>query len=209
MKKWLILVYLIMVTIVFFNKEILLEWIHESDLSRLPIMFVLSTFIATFPVVPFTLFAGIMGAKYGFLIGLIINWWGGVSASVLYFLAARYLFSDFFKKYIQRFRGIHKFNTMIEKNAFIAILFARLVPIIPPPVVNIYSGLTKISFLTYFTASALGKIPPMFIFAYGGDQILSSWQNLLAGISVYVLFLLIVFLIYRIWVRNKTKRRFV
>ncbi|WP_221566575.1 TVP38/TMEM64 family protein [Alkalihalobacillus sp. TS-13] len=210
MKKWWILVvYLIVVIIVYLNKEFLWEWIQDSDLTDLPYMFLLSAFIATVPVVPFTVFAGLMGVKYGTFTGLLINWWGGVTASIIYFLLARHMFAGFFGNYIKQFRGIHRFNYMIEKNAFIAILFSRLVPVIPPPVVNIYSGLTKISFWIYLSASAIGKLPPMFIFAYGGDHIFSSWRYTVAGLSAYVLFLFIVFLIYRVWVRNKTKRRLV
>jgi uncharacterized membrane protein YdjX (TVP38/TMEM64 family) len=210
MKKWfIVVVYLIVVTIAFLNKEFLMKWIEDSDPSYLPLMFVLSTFFATVPVVPFTLFAGIMGAKYGILMGLLINWTGGLSASVIYFLLARYMFSNFFKKYIKQYRGINKFNSMIEKNAFFAIFFARMVPIIPPPVINVYSGLTKISFLTYFSASAIGKIPPMFIYAFAGDQIFLSFQNFLFGITTYILFLLIIFLTYRTWSRSKSKRNLV
>lgn len=210
MKKWLIIViYLIVITISFFNREFLMNWIENSDPSYLPFMFLLSTFFATVPVVPFALFAGIMGAKYGVLIGLLINWLGGLSASVIYFLLSRYMFADFLKKYIKQYKGINKFNSMIEKNAFFAILFARMVPIIPPPVVNIYSGLAKISFLTYFSASAIGKIPPMFIYAYGGVQIFLSFHNFLFGISAYFVFLLIIFLIYRTWLRSKSKRSLV
>ncbi len=180
-----------------------MSWIKESDTSKLPIMFLLSSFFATIPVVPYTLFAGIMGAKYGIWIGLLINWWGGVTASLIYFLSSRYLFADYFRTYIQKFDGIHKFNGLIEKNAFITILFARMVPIVPPPVVNIYSGLTKMSFLVYLTASAIGKVPPMFMFAFGGSQLFSSIHNLVIGLLSYLLFLLVVYLIYRIWTRNK------
>lgn len=153
MKKWLILViYLIVITIRFFNREFFMNWIENSYPSYLPLMFLLSTFFATVPVVPFALFAGIVGAKYGVLIGLLINWLGGLSVYVIYFLLARYMFADFLKKYIKQYKGINKFNSMIEKNAFFSIFFTRLVPIIPPPVINIYSGFAKISFLTYFSS---------------------------------------------------------
>jgi uncharacterized membrane protein YdjX (TVP38/TMEM64 family) len=210
MKKWLIFViYLIVVTITFLNREFLINWIEDSDVTYLPLMFLLSIFFSTVPVVPFILFAGIMGAKYGILLGMLINWVGGVSAFIIYFLLARYIFANFFKTYSKKYRGIKKFNSMIEKNAFLAIFFARIVLVIPPPIINIYSGLTKMSFLTYFSASAIGILPLMFIYAYGGDQILSSFQNFLFGIIVYFLFLFIIFLIYRNWTRRNSKRSLV
>jgi diketogulonate reductase-like aldo/keto reductase len=69
---------------------------------------------------------------------------------------------------------------MSERNIFFAILFSRMIPIIPPPVINIYSGLMKISFRTYFSASFFGMIPPMFMYAYGVEQVFSSLQNLIS-----------------------------
>jgi uncharacterized membrane protein YdjX (TVP38/TMEM64 family) len=198
-----------MITIGYVYREFLMNWIEDADFTYLLLMFLLSIFIATVPVVPFTLFAGIMGAKYGILIGLLINWIGEVFASIIYFLLARYMFTDFFQKYIKRYRGIKKFNAMVEKNAFFAILLARIVLVIPPSFISIFSGLTKMPFLTYFLASVMGNLPPMFIYAYGGDQIFSSVQNFLLGIIVYFLFLLITFLIYRIWSKRNSKRSLV
>jgi uncharacterized membrane protein YdjX (TVP38/TMEM64 family) len=200
MRKWWILIgYMFLLIIVLIYKDFLLSWIEKGDHANLPIMFLLSTLIASIPIIPFTLFAGLMGAKYGVMMGLVINWFGGVSAAVIYFLLARYFFGDFFKNYIKRYKGVQKFQILIEKNTFISILIGRMVPIIPPPVMNIYSGICKISFWTYFFATALGKVPPMFFIAYSGDQIFSSPHHLFIGIMVYLVFLLSILIIYKVW----------
>lgn len=198
MKKWVILLsYLAVLLIGFLNRDYIIEWIGNRDPSYLPAVFLLSALFATIPIIPFTIYAGLMGAKYGIVIGMAINWFGATSAAVFYFWLARYLMRDFFNRYIKRFEGVQKLNDMIEKNAFIAILIGRMVPIVPPPMMNIYPALNNIPFSTYFKASAIGKIPPMFIMAYGGAQIFSSMKNFLIGIFLYFLFVLCVFWVYR------------
>ncbi|WNS74921.1 VTT domain-containing protein [Bacillus sp. DTU_2020_1000418_1_SI_GHA_SEK_038] len=206
MKKWWVLsFYLVILIIGILNKDLIFAWIQKSDSNDLPIMFFLSVFLAAIPFIPFTLFAGVMGAKYGVLIGTLINWFGGTTAAILYFLLARIFFRSFFSDYIKRMKGIQRFQHMLEKNAFIAILLARLIAIFPPPVINIYTGVSKISFGTYLIATAFGLVPPMFMIAFSGEQIFSSILHLSIGIFVYLLFLLSIFLVYKFWFMQSSK----
>ncbi|PLR98753.1 TVP38/TMEM64 family protein [Bacillus sp. T33-2] len=203
MKKSLILIiYLATLAIGFLNKDAILPWIENSDPAHLPFMFLVSAALATIPIIPFTIFAGIMGAKYGVVLGFVINWFGSVVAAMIYFLLARFFFRKFFRKYLERFKGINHFHGMVEKNSFISILLARLIPIIPTPVINIYSGVMNVSFATFTAATAVGKLPPAFMVAYSGSQLFSSFQNLLTGLVAYALFLVLVLGIYRLWHRK-------
>lgn len=204
MKKWFIIFgYLLVIFIGFINREQILDWIQDNDNAQLPLMFLLSAVIATIPIIPFTLFSALMGAKLGVLTGSMINWFGTVVASAIYFLLARYLLTGFFNVYLRKFKGIDKFQRMIEKNAFIAIFFARTIPVIPPPVVNIYSGVTSVTFLTYISATAIGKIPPTLFVAYSGGKILSSLPQFLAGALCYLIFLSIIVLFYKTWFNRR------
>ncbi|WP_409300849.1 TVP38/TMEM64 family protein [Peribacillus sp. SCS-155] len=198
----IVLVYLLVFLFCFMNKDYILNWIQESDKSNLPLIFLLSVFIATIPVIPFTLYSGIVGAKYGLLLGSLINWFGTVTASAIYFFAARHLFSDYVTAYLKRFKRLDYFQQMIRKNAFIAILAARVIPIIPTPVVNIYSGIAGIPFSIYISATAIGKIPTTVFVAYSGSQILSSLNRFLLGAVIYLIFLFVIILVYRMWVRR-------
>ncbi|MFT4413819.1 TVP38/TMEM64 family protein [Fredinandcohnia humi] len=158
--------YGMIVLIAFLNREPLWEWLQNSDLSHLPYMFFLAVLFGVIPVIPFSVFAGLMGAKYGVLIGTAINWTGSVGASAIIFLIARYLFVDYFRHYVSRFTKIQRFDEIINQNAFVAVLFVRMIPIVPPPVVNVYSGLSSMLFKTYFVATAIGKVPATIIYAY-------------------------------------------
>jgi uncharacterized membrane protein YdjX (TVP38/TMEM64 family) len=205
-RKWLILLgYSIILIVGLINKDLILFWIQKSEPGKLPIMFFFSTLIASIPIIPFTLFAGLMGAKYGVTIGLLINWFGGVSAAIIYFYLSRYFFKDFFSNYLKGIKGIQKFQTRLEKNAMITILFSRMIAIIPSPVINIYSGISNIPFSNFFTATAIGMLPPMFILAFSGKQIFSSLHNLSLGIIFYLVFLLFILSIYKIWFIRQSK----
>ncbi|WP_077213469.1 TVP38/TMEM64 family protein [Bacillus dakarensis] len=200
MKKWLILIiYAAAILYGLKYKDFILDWIQSSETGNLHIHFVLSILTASIPVIPFTLFAGLMGAKYGVLMGTFINWIGGVFAAVLYFVLARTFLKNYFEVVINRMKGIQRFQFMLEKNAFIALLMVRMLPIVPPPVVNLYSGMGNIPLSTFFTATAIGQIPPMFLIAYSGHQIFTSLLHLILGISLYIVFTLSILFIYRAW----------
>ncbi len=196
-----IVIYLVILYFVYTNHKEILDWITESDSSLLPLMFLLSTLFGVIPVIPFSVFSGLMGSKYGLVIGASINWFGTVAASVIIYLLARYGFADYFTNYLKRFKGISKFNELITRNAFIAILFTRLIPIVPPPVVNVYSGLIKINLATYTIATIIGKLPGMVLYAFVGDRLFSSINDLIYGLVFYVLFLLMILLSYYLWTK--------
>ncbi|MEC5423567.1 VTT domain-containing protein [Virgibacillus sp. C22-A2] len=206
MKKIIMIgiIYGISIYIAFLYRDPLLNWLNQSDLSQLPFMFFLSIFFGVIPIVPFTVFAGVMGAKYGVWVGAIINWTGSVGAAAVFFVLARYFFVSQFQNYIVRFKKIKKFELIISKNAFIAILFSRMIPIIPPPAVNVYSGLSSMLFKTYILATALGQIPGMLVYAYLGNQLFVSPRSFAAGILFYLGFIIIILFIYRWWYKKKS-----
>lgn len=153
MKKgvFLAIIYGIVLITAFYFRDFLLHWLHESDVSHLPFMFFLSILFGLIPMIPFTVFAGTMGAKYGILLGSIINWFGSVGAVVIIFVLVRYLSVNNLQQYANRFKRLNKFNEMIARNAFFSVFIARIIHIIPPMVVHIYSVLSSMSFKTFFS----------------------------------------------------------
>lgn len=207
MKKWILLamIYIGFILIGFENKSFFLDWIHNSTPSQIPLMFLISTVLSIFPIIPFTLFAGVMGVKFGIFLGMAINWSGGVLAAILFFLFSRYSFQGKFTEKVKHYKKIDALNYMIEKNAFIAVLLTRLITIVPPIIVNVYSGLSRMSFKTYLIATGLGKIPSMFFFAYSGKQLFQSFEMFFIGLAVYLLFILVTLIVYKRWYKAKNK----
>lgn len=207
MKKGIlfIMIYGIILSIGFLYREPLFTWLNQGSLAQLPYMFFPAILFSVIPIIPFSVFAGLMGAKYGILVGATINWVGSVAASAIFFLLARYFFEEKFQGYISKYKGIKKFDHIISQNAFIAVLFSRMIPVVPPPVVNIYSGLSTMLFRTYFYATALGKVPGMIVYAFVGNQLFETNHRFFSGIIIYVGFLLVVLLLYRWWYKGKSK----
>lgn len=109
----------------------------------------------------------------GFLFGavsatVLVNI-GATTGATLAFLTARYLLRDTVER---------KFGTSLgplqegfAKNAFSYLLTLRLIPLFPFFVVNLVSGLTRVSVGTYVAATAIGIIPGSFVYAYAGRQL--------------------------------------
>ncbi|WP_456279308.1 TVP38/TMEM64 family protein [Bacillus sp. AK128] len=196
-------IYGIILYIAFLYREPLLVWLNHSDLSQLPLMFILAIALGIIPVIPYTVFAALMGAKYGTWIGSAINWIGTIGASAVFFILARYFFVHRFRRYLNKLTKIKKFDAIISRNPFVSVLFIRVIPFVPTPVVNIYLGLSAMTFKIFILATALAKIPGTIIFAYLGNQLMTSNHSLIVGICIYLLFILIVVFSYRRWYRTK------
>jgi uncharacterized membrane protein YdjX (TVP38/TMEM64 family) len=115
----------------------------------------------------------IMTLAGGFLFGsvwgtLYVNVGATVGATVA-FLVARYLLRDWVeRKFGSRLGAIQE---GFAKNAFSYLMTLRLIPLFPFFLVNMVSGLTRVSVGTYVAATSLGIIPGSFVFAYAGRQL--------------------------------------
>ena len=94
---------------------------------------------------------------------------GATTGATLAFVAARYVLRDSVE---QKFgRWLEPLQQGFAKNAFSYLLTLRLIPLFPFFVVNLVSGLTRVSVGTYVAATALGIIPGSFVYAYAGRQV--------------------------------------
>jgi len=109
----------------------------------------------------------------GFLFGgvlatLFVNL-GATTGATLAFLVARYLLRDAVEQKFGKWLG--PLQEGFAKNAFSYLMTLRLIPLFPFFVVNLVSGLTRVSVGTYVAATALGIIPGSFVYAYAGQQL--------------------------------------
>jgi uncharacterized membrane protein YdjX (TVP38/TMEM64 family) len=109
----------------------------------------------------------------GFLFGsvfatLFVNL-GATTGATLAFLAARYVLRDWVEKKFGKW--LEPLQQGFAKNAFSYLLTLRLIPLFPFFVVNLVSGLTRMSVGSYVGATALGIIPGSFVYAYAGRQL--------------------------------------
>jgi uncharacterized membrane protein YdjX (TVP38/TMEM64 family) len=203
MKKWQTgIIYVAGIIIFFLYKDEILYWMQQGD-APLYLVFLIAMGFILIPVIPYKVIIGLLGFIYGPLLGAFISWTAASVASILIFLLARYYFHTQARAFLMKFDRLEKLHERIERNPFMTILFARLMPFIPQAIVNIYPAILSIRLLPYATASAIGKIPAMLLFAYIGSSLASDKESLFLSIGVYLLFLLITYGIYRVWKKRK------
>jgi uncharacterized membrane protein YdjX (TVP38/TMEM64 family) len=203
MKKWYtICLYLVLIGIVYIFKDEILHWMQYGDAPVLLIFAAALGFVIV-PVIPYKIVIGMLGFMYGPLIGALISWTAASVASVIVFGLTRYLFQKQGRAYLSKYKKLGKLQAAIEKNPFLTILLARLIPVIPQAVVNVIPAITSISVITFAVASALGKIPAMLLFAFIGSNLFAGTSKLALSVGVYVLFLASVYVVYRVWLKKR------
>lgn len=109
------------------------------------------------------------GFLFGVVMGTVFVNIGATIGATLAFLAARYVLRD----WVERTFGdrLAPIQAGFAQHAFHYLLTLRLIPIFPFFLVNLVSGLTRISLITYVSATAIGIIPGSFVYAYAGRQL--------------------------------------
>ena len=157
------------------------------------------TMFSLFPVIPYPLVGGVVGAAFGGLSGALMIWMGSTVASILMFLFIRYGYKDLGDRILSRYKVLGNVTILFERNAFFVIFLTRIIPFIPSIVINVYSGISRVPFWIYAVASALGKIPSMLMFAFVGNSIFYNPKQTIWILLFYAGFILIVAYVYRIW----------
>lgn len=151
------------------NRDSLLTFTEEHYVPAVA-LFILIYIVQTALSLPG---ATIMTLAGGFLFGSL---WGPIYVNLgatigatLAFLAARYLFQEWVE---QRFGDrLNQLQDGFAKNAFSYLLTLRLIPLFPFFLVNLLSGLTRITVGTYMAATAIGILPGSMVYAFAGRQL--------------------------------------
>ncbi len=153
---------------------------------------VLGLFIiqAAFPVFPYIIMATVSGLLFGFGTGFLLSWVGALLGACLAFWLCRFLGADWVGCRIERHFG-YKIQNIDSETAFWTIVLARIIPVVPTPIINIASALSGVSFRTFLFSSAIGKIPTAILYT-GLGLCLFKIQDLKIIISLLVIILLIV-----------------
>jgi uncharacterized membrane protein YdjX (TVP38/TMEM64 family) len=203
MKKWQTgIIYSAMIIIFFIYKADILHWMQTSH-APVSFAFLIALCFVMIPVIPYKIVIGTLGFMYGPLLGAFISWSAASTASVIMFLLVRHYFQKQAGMYISKFDRLEKLQKTMEKHPFLTILMARLIPVIPQVLVNIYPAISSIRLLTYVWASVLGKIPGILLFSFIGKSLFSDLPSLLITIGVYAVFLIMTYAIYRLWLKDR------
>ena len=141
---------------------------------------VVQTIIAPIPSEALLMFAGAIGMNVFDV--LIFGGSGLVIGSVIAFFIARHGGRPVVVKIIGE-KWTDGVDAWVSKNGTKAILFTRLIPVIPFDLISYVSGVTSISFRDYFVATVVGAIPRCLFLAYAGSLVGGLLVSLGAGIE--------------------------
>src|SRR5437588_9806042 len=89
-------------------------------------------------------------------------------ASVLAFLASRYLLRDKIRLLLNRRRKYRTLDRAVADDGWKVVVLMRLSPVVPFNLQNYALGVTAIPFLQYLTATLIGIVPGIAIYVYFG-----------------------------------------
>ena len=151
------------------NRDHLLSF-TEANSGFAAVLFVATYVVVTGLSLPGAVILTLAGGfLFGSLFGTLLVNIGATTGATLAFLTARYLLRDWVE---QKFGSkLGSIQEGFASNAFSYLMTLRLIPLFPFFLVNMVSGLTRVSVGTYVAATALGIIPGSFVYAYAGRQL--------------------------------------
>lgn len=139
-----------------------------------PLPGILFPFIEAFlPFLPLVVFVFANAAAYGLLEGFLLSWAGSCAGAILVFLIVRRLGDKRIFKAIRKNKQVHRITTWVDRHGFGPLFLLMCFPFSPSSVINIVSGLSKISIQQFILAVLLGKSVMIFSIAYVGSSIMS------------------------------------
>ncbi len=122
-----------------------------------PVGFILAYGVVTLTPVPKGVLSILAGLVWGFWIGVFIVYIGALLGAGAAFLLGRCLG----REAIERFTGtrVARVDELLRRRGFLALLGARLMPVVPFTVINYTAGLTAVRRRDYALATAVGIIP--------------------------------------------------
>jgi uncharacterized membrane protein YdjX (TVP38/TMEM64 family) len=157
-----------------------------------------------FPVVPFILLVGVIGAVFGTLTGAGITVTGVLIGTSVMFLMARCGFRSWAQSILDRYPKAKEYEGYFENHAFLSILAVRIVPVVPTQVVNILCGISKVPWIIFFTATAIGALPRIFVFAFVGN---SFEDNKMTSLLTYGAYMVVIMIVTYIFMKKRMEQQ--
>ncbi len=176
----------------------LVQQIRENPFA--PFIFVIIYAVSVTAIVPASALTLISGPIFGFWLGLLLTIIGSNLGCHMSYWIAKYLGEASVKKLIKSESFIDNAKTQIEKNGFLFMMYARLIPIFPFAAVNYLSGIIGVKYKDYTIATFFGMLPGSFVYVYLSFSISDISENpmgIIVSLAVLVVFTVAVTLVKR------------
>ena len=150
---------------------------------------------------PRQLVAFISGFVFGLLPGVLVSLLASLLGCILAFWVSRSFLSGWVRGRYGKAAGV--LDRLIRHDAFVKIIVLRLQPFGTNLLTNVCAGVSGIKPLEFFSATAIGYVPQLVVFALAGDGIRLGEQSRLL-ISA---FLLLISMVLALWLWRRHKLR--
>lgn len=181
-------------------KDPFMDIIEAGGWLAVLVSILLYSIIVFFPVVPALLLVGVIGAVFGTWLGTAITLCGALVGTTIMFLMARYGFRSWAQGILDKYPKAKEYEGYFEKNAFLSIVAVRIVPVVPTQAVNILSGVSKVPWIIFFAATAVGQLPRLLIFSFVGN---SFEDNKMTSILTYAAYMVVIFIFTYIFMKRR------
>lgn len=133
-----------------------------------PLVFIGLYVALTVMLVPGTLLTAAGGVLFGVALGTALSLVSATAAATICFLIGRRLG----REQVEQIAGkrVEQLDDWIARNGFAAVLYVRLIPLVPFNVLNYVAGVSAVDLRSYVAATALGIIPGTFAYAALGGS---------------------------------------
>jgi uncharacterized membrane protein YdjX (TVP38/TMEM64 family) len=145
---------------------------------------------------PTVIYSGANGIVFGFWIGFGLSWTAEIVGAILALVITRSLVGNRAEQYIDRHPELKAAYDFTGRRGFWALLVARLVPFTPSGLLNIAAAVSRISFLHYLVATAVGKIPSVMAEVYVGRDLFAPWEKQ-ARLLLWAFLVLVLYICWR------------
>ncbi|MDU3827871.1 MAG: TVP38/TMEM64 family protein [Peptostreptococcus sp.] len=142
------------------------------------ILMVLQSIAAPIPAFLITLSNA---AIFGWVKGAMLSWSSAMAGAALCFFLAIALGRDFVERLTSK-GAMESVDVFFERYGKYAILICRLLPFVSFDFVSYGSGLTNMSFWSFFIATGVGQLPATIVYSYVGGTLTGGAQKLFVGL---------------------------
>ena len=144
---------------------------HLRGLWYGPAIFIAVFTLACVFALPASVFVLAAGFIFGWLPGMIYSFIGGMLGAAASFYLGRFVGEGMLQKFGRVGRAVAK---QVDHATFRSLLALRFIPGIPFAVLNYGCGVAGVRVRDYLASTAIGIIPPMFVFAYCADALFNG-----------------------------------
>lgn len=150
-----------------------------------PLVYAVLYAALTVALVPGSLLTAVGGLLFGVALGTALT----VASATIGAAASFWLARRLGREQVRRIAGPRTgaLDAWIARNGFVAVLYVRLVPVVPFNVLNYVAGVTAVGFRAYISATAIGIIPGTFAYtALGGSFEDPASPEFIAAVALIV-----------------------